>query len=71
MDEMQKLSLVIEHWIEHNRSHMEEYQKWSQKAEKLGILTIKTHIEEAIADLSQSNHHLQQALLAIPQRVSA
>jgi hypothetical protein len=26
MDEMQTLSIVIEHWIEHNQSHMGEYR---------------------------------------------
>ena len=71
MDEIQKLSLVIEHWIEHNKSHMGEYQKWSQRAEELGFTAVKTHIEEAVAVLSQSNRHLEQALRAIPHRVSA
>jgi hypothetical protein len=36
MEERKKLSIVIEHWIEHNRSHTGEYRKWAQRAGELG-----------------------------------
>lgn len=62
MDEKKKLSVVIEHWIEHNESHMEEYKKWAQRAGELGLDLVKTEIEEAVGRLSQSNIHLGKAL---------
>ena len=65
MDEIKKLSIVIEHWIEHNQSHTVEYQKWAQKAGELGLVKVKTEIEEAVKILSQSNHHLEKALKSI------
>ncbi len=62
MDERKKLSVMIEHWIEHNDEHMEEYKKWAHKAEELGLKSVRKEIEEAIESLSQSNHHLERAL---------
>ena len=60
-----KLFVVIEHWIEHNESHMGEYNKWAQIAGELGLDLVKTEIEEAMEKLTQSNKHLEKALKAI------
>ena len=65
MDQKKKLSVVIEHWIEHNESHMGEYKKWAQTAGDLGLDSVKTEIEEAVEKVSQSNQHLKKALKTI------
>jgi hypothetical protein len=65
MDQKKKLSVVIEHWIEHNESHMGEYKKWAQTAGELGLDLVKAEIEEAVGKLSQSNKHLEKALKVI------
>ena len=62
MDQKKKLSVVIEHWIEHNESHRGEYKKWAQTAGELGLDPVKTEIEEAMGKISQSNQHLATAL---------
>ena len=62
MDEKKKLSVVIEHWIEHNESHRGEYKKWAQTAAGLGLDSVKTEIEGAIEKISQANQHLAKAL---------
>ena len=62
MDQKKKLSVVIEHWIEHNESHMGEYKKWAQTAGELGLEMVRAEIEEAMGKLSQSNKHLEKAL---------
>ena len=62
MEEKKKLWVVIEHWDEHNESHMGEYKKWAQRAGELGLDLVKNEIEEAVGKLSQSNKHLEKAL---------
>jgi len=62
MDQKKKLSVVIEHWIEHNESHMGEYKKWAQTAGELGLDMVRAEIEEAMGKLSQSSKHLEKAL---------
>jgi len=64
MEETKKLSIVIEHWIEHNEAHTEEYRKWARKASEMGLEKVKGEIDKAVASLSESNHHLERALEA-------
>jgi hypothetical protein len=61
MDQKKKLSVVIEHWIEHNESHKGEYKRWAQTAGELGLDSVKAEIEEAIEKISQANQHLAKA----------
>ena len=65
MDQKKKLSVVIEHWVEHNESHMGEYKRWAQTAGELGLDSVKAEIEEAMKKISQSNEHLEKALKGI------
>jgi hypothetical protein len=65
MEEKKRLSVVIEHWIEHNQSHMGEYEKWAQTASTLNLKGVQTEIEEAIGKLSSVNHHLEKAMKAL------
>ncbi len=65
MDQKEKLSVVIEHWIEHNQSHLGEYKKWAETAGDLGFDSVKAEIEEAMGKISQSNHHLERAKRAM------
>ena len=65
MDQKKKLSVIIEHWIEHNESHMGEYKKWAQTAGELGLDSARAEIEEAVGKLSLSNKHLERALKVI------
>ncbi len=64
MDQKEKLSVVIEHWIEHNQAHVGEYEKWARTAAELGLDTVKAEIEKAMKKISQSNDHLEKALKA-------
>ncbi len=62
MDQKKKLSVVVEHWIEHNESHRGEYEKWARTAGELGFDSVKTEIEEAVGKISEANRHLATAL---------
>jgi hypothetical protein len=62
MDQKKKLSVVIEHWVEHNESHMGEYKRWAQTAGELGLDSVEAEIEKAMEKISQSNEHLEKAL---------
>jgi hypothetical protein len=65
MEEKRKLTVVIDHWIEHNQSHMSEYKKWAEKASALNLSGVQTEIEEAIGKLSLVNYHLGKAMKAL------
>lgn len=67
MDQKKKLSVIIEHWIEHNESHMNEYKKWAQTAKELGLDSVRAGIEKAMKMLAQSNNHLEKALKTVSE----
>jgi len=64
MEQMEKLRVLLPHWIEHNRGHAEECGKWSAFAHDAGEETVATYIESAIAAMNQASEFLDKALLA-------
>ncbi len=65
MEERKRLSIVIDHWIEHNESHIAEYQKWAHKSGELGLDQVKNEIEKAIDHLRQCNLNLEKAMKGV------
>lgn len=62
MEEKKKLLVILNHWMEHNESHIEEYRKWAEKAGQLGLESVKTNIQKAIENLLRCNLNLKEAL---------
>ncbi|MGB9938682.1 hypothetical protein [Methanosarcina sp.] len=52
---------MIEHWIEHNESHIQSFREWAQKAKKDGFLEASEDIFEAANKIEESNEHLNKA----------
>jgi hypothetical protein len=57
----ENLSHLIEHWIEHNESHIETYNEWAQKAKKDGFLEASEDILEAARKIEEANEYLNKA----------
>jgi hypothetical protein len=55
--DLEKLRLLIPHWVEHNESHAAEFREWAGKAAdaEKDILAAAEHIHAC-------NHSLHQAL---------
>lgn len=64
MEEMEKLKVLLPHWIEHNRGHAQECSKWSVVARKAGHEMVAAHIEAAISALNEASELLDKALMA-------
>ena len=55
------LSHLIEHWIEHNESHIQSFKKWAQKAKKDGFLEASEEILLAADKIEEANKYLDNA----------
>jgi len=64
MEQMDKLRILLPHWIEHNRGHAEECGKWSAIAREAGERVVADHIDQAIAAMSQASELLERAFSA-------
>lgn len=59
---MEKLRVLLPHWIEHNIGHGEECRKWANIAREDGQEKIAALIEDAIEAMSKVNDLLDAAL---------
>ena len=57
----ENLSHLIEHWIEHNESHIENFREWAQKAKKDGFLEASENMLEAANKIKEANEYLNKA----------
>ncbi|WP_229390878.1 hypothetical protein [Methanosarcina sp. DH2] len=55
------LSHLIEHWIEHNESHIQSFREWALKAKKDGFLEASEDISEAANKIEEANKRLNKA----------
>jgi len=55
------LSHLIEHWIEHNDSHIKSFKEWAEKAKKDGFLEASEDILEAASKVEEANKLLDKA----------
>jgi nickel/cobalt exporter len=60
--DMEKLRILIDHWIEHNEEHADEFRKWAERAKSAGNEDIYDDILKAIEKLHDANENLRAAL---------
>ena len=62
MENKEKLRVLLQHWIDHNNGHAEEFERWRQTAQSEGASSVAHHIQEAIAAMKTANNALAHAL---------
>jgi hypothetical protein len=67
MDFAEKALVRLNHWIAHNESHQEEYEKFAVELEEAGKAASALRIREMVALCKKSNECLRQALAALTQ----
>ncbi|MBT4512290.1 MAG: hypothetical protein HOC20_08800 [Chloroflexi bacterium] len=61
MEDREKLKHLMEHWIEHNREHADEFRQWADKANGFGESAVHDDIMEAVEHLNKANESLNKA----------
>ena len=61
MEDTDKLVILLDHWIEHNASHREEFEKWAKRAEEAN-LAVSGDIAAAAERLQDADDCLRRAL---------
>jgi hypothetical protein len=62
MKQVEKLRVLLPHWIEHNLGHGEECRKWANLAREEGQEKIAEYIDNAVAAMQEVNKLLESAL---------
>lgn len=58
---LRKLLVMLDHWIEHDDSHMENYREWAVRASQMGEEEIAKEIHFAISENESVKNHLKRA----------
>ena len=65
MNELEKLRVLLPHWIEHNRGHAEECNKWAILAAKeKNAEEVASNLQAAFAAMEEVSTRLEKALAA-------
>ncbi|MEM0487782.1 MAG: hypothetical protein ABIM42_05300 [candidate division WOR-3 bacterium] len=69
MYDVRYLKTVIQHWIRHNESHLEEYRKWKEIAFSLGYPEVSERLNSSLKLISEINALLEEALNKLPSDI--
>ncbi len=62
MDEKDKLKILIDYWVKHNKEHGEEFKEWAEKAKSSGDTAIYEELMLAVEQMENTNTPLMKAL---------
>ncbi len=65
MEFIEKAKIRIDHWIEHNEDHLQEYEPLAQELESAGKAESARCIREMTALIAESNECLRRALTTL------
>lgn len=60
-----KLRVLLPHWVEHNHHHGDEFRKWASQAREEGQGPVAELLEQAVASMAATDALLEQALTVI------
>jgi len=63
-DVQEKLHILLDYWIEHNREHEKEFRDWAQKAASLST-EVAQQLHEAAARMAAASNDLMKARQAL------
>ncbi|MFX0071475.1 MAG: hypothetical protein ACFFAO_10335 [Candidatus Hermodarchaeota archaeon] len=53
-----KLSKLCEHWANHNESHKENFLKWRNIAQEMGLNSVVANLDKAMEMMDKCNEFL-------------
>ncbi len=62
MDNVEKLRVMLQHWIEHNKGHMDEFEKWRGIMNAEGRASLAEHIHRTVEFMASVNGELEKTL---------
>ena len=63
--DLEKLQMLLAHWLQHNENHGSEYLKWAEVARETGHAATAEFIEQAVDLLKKSDEYLEKALESV------
>ncbi|HIJ79023.1 MAG: hypothetical protein OEY01_08395 [Desulfobulbaceae bacterium] len=59
---IEKLQILLPHWVEHNNNHEAEFSKWAEAAGQAGEKSLAELLNKAVASMAATDAILKEAL---------
>ncbi len=63
-----KMRVLLKHWMEHNETHMDEYERWAKTMKEEGEEKVSNLIMEAIEYLKKVQELFSQAKAILEEK---
>ena len=63
--DVEKLSILLPHWLHHNHHHIQDQEQWIKKAEDAGLIEVADELRRALDYSTKANQHIAQANLCL------
>lgn len=60
--DIDKIRILLPHWLEHNQSHRTEFGRWAEVARGAGLIEVAELIGQSMAKMAEVDGLLTQAL---------
>jgi hypothetical protein len=60
--EKDRLRVLLDYWVEHNKEHGEEFREWAEKAKGFGDDALSEELAAAAREMEKANASLTRAL---------
>jgi len=68
--DLEKLRILLPHWVEHSHSHQDEFKKWVEIARQEGQAEAAVEIDKALELMAQTDGALNKALELLGGKVA-
>lgn len=65
LSDMEKLRVLLSHWLHHNEGHGKEYSQWAAVARQAGHAATAEYIEKAVKLLAEADAAFEKALESV------
>jgi hypothetical protein len=66
--DIEKLSILLPHWLHHNNDHIRDQEQWIKKAEAAGLIKVADELRQALDYSIKANRHIEQADLCLKDK---
>lgn len=66
--DIEKLIILLPHWLNHNNEHIRDLEKWIKKVEDASLIKVADELRKAIDCSKKANRHIAQANLSLTKK---
>ncbi len=67
LSDREKISAILDYWLEHNREHLQENDKWRRRSHEMGYKNVAQEFERIGVIMAESIRRIEQLRRSLPK----